>query len=267
MEWYTVLGVPPTATDDEIKHAYRTRAKELHPDRNPGDEAAATRRFQALTAAFEAAKKRRTAPPRRAPFVHRRRGPLYVRPVADLVVDVDVSIGHFFAKTPMHVPYRRRAGSDFLDDIIAVYPDPGLAERTFDARGNELPGRPRGKLRLRFRLVKSESYKLSGADVIAHVTVPLGSVLLGEPYAVPHPDGSEIMVVPTLSPGDRLAPLTDRFPGRGLPRPDGSSGAFVVHAIPTMPRIDPGDMPLLRHALSRGDDSPRPAKRRKNLNA
>jgi curved DNA-binding protein len=38
--YYDILGVPKTANADQIKAAYRKKAKEFHPDRNPGDKSA-----------------------------------------------------------------------------------------------------------------------------------------------------------------------------------------------------------------------------------
>ncbi len=48
---YTLLGVPKTATEAEIKSAYRKLAKKLHPDLNPGD-AKSEAEFKEVTAAY-----------------------------------------------------------------------------------------------------------------------------------------------------------------------------------------------------------------------
>jgi len=48
---YTLLGVAKTATEKEIKSAYRKLAKKLHPDVNPGD-AKAEAKFKEVTAAY-----------------------------------------------------------------------------------------------------------------------------------------------------------------------------------------------------------------------
>jgi DnaJ-class molecular chaperone len=50
---YTVLGVPRTSTDEEVRRAYRKLAKELHPDLNPANRASSEERFKKVTAAYE----------------------------------------------------------------------------------------------------------------------------------------------------------------------------------------------------------------------
>src|SRR6476646_11187409 len=37
-DYYTVLGVPRTATEKDLKTAYRKLARKHHPDVNPGDK-------------------------------------------------------------------------------------------------------------------------------------------------------------------------------------------------------------------------------------
>lgn len=50
--YYEMLGVSKTATDDELKSAFRKLARQYHPDLHPGDEAAANK-FKEINEAYE----------------------------------------------------------------------------------------------------------------------------------------------------------------------------------------------------------------------
>jgi curved DNA-binding protein len=51
LDYYAVLGLPATATEEEIRHTYRRLALQWHPDRNPGNPQA-SERFAEISEAY-----------------------------------------------------------------------------------------------------------------------------------------------------------------------------------------------------------------------
>src|ERR1043165_4929966 len=51
-DYYAVIGVPASATQDEIKKQYRKLAAKHHPDKNPNDPKPAER-FQEISEAYQ----------------------------------------------------------------------------------------------------------------------------------------------------------------------------------------------------------------------
>lgn len=52
-DYYEVLGLPKTATEAEIKKAYKKLAVKWHPDKNPNNREEAVEKFREITEAYE----------------------------------------------------------------------------------------------------------------------------------------------------------------------------------------------------------------------
>ena len=55
-DYYEILGVSKSASDSEIKKAYRKKAIKYHPDKNPGDSQA-EENFKKAAEAYEVFRK------------------------------------------------------------------------------------------------------------------------------------------------------------------------------------------------------------------
>lgn len=206
---YDVLGVAKTASDDEIKKAYRKIAKDSHPDLNPGDTAAEAR-FKAAAAAFDLLKD----PEKRARFD---RGEIdgsgQERPR-------ERSYYRDFAEQPEN-PYRqgpRYEGFGDEADIFAEFLRRQGQQRSDGFGQNE------------FR----RDFRARGADVQYALEVPFLQAATGGSMRITLPDGGELEVkIPRGVPDGK----TLRLRGRGGPGQGGGTAgdAYVTIAIQPHP--------------------------------
>jgi DnaJ-class molecular chaperone len=207
---YKILGVPKTATQDEIKKAYRKLAKSLHPDLHP-DDAGKQAEFQAVSAAHDLL---------RDPETRRRFD----------AGEIDAS-GHERAERRYYHEY---AGQD----AGARY-DAGPGGQGFAGRGmgdedlsdlfSELFGRRRGGFG-----DSAGTFNARGADLRYHLEVDFLDAARGVKRAVTMPDGKsiEIAIPAGVRDGQTL-----RLRGKGAPgHGQGPAGdALVTIAVAPHP--------------------------------
>ncbi len=180
-DYYEVLGVKRSATEIEIKSAYRGLAKEHHPDRNAGDKEA-ERQFKEVNEAYEALKdpQKRAAYDQfgHAAFEGGRGGPGFGPDFASSMSDIfDDLFGEFMGGRrggggQGRSRTGREAGADLRYNLEITLPKPILAKRRRSASGKR---QMRDMLRLR-RQTRHESKNLH--DLRRHRESPRGARLL-----------------------------------------------------------------------------------------
>jgi DnaJ-class molecular chaperone len=250
---YSVLGVKPTASLDEIKAAWRALAKALHPDRNRSDPTAHMR-FAEAGEAYQLLKD----PEKRQRFDQERRmaegarqreqqsggargaesqarsaesgdGDIFSslwrkmagQPNApdkapDLTVDAQISIEDIFqsAKVLVQLPDGKSLRVTLPEGVTD-----GKQVR-IAAQGHRIQGLKRGDVVVTFRIAPHPVFRADGLDLYTSVPVDIENAVLGCETIVDAPDGPVRVTVPEWSGSDR----TLRLRGRGLPGREGARG-------------------------------------------
>ena len=181
---YSTLGVSKTASADDINKAYRKLAKKLHPDLNPGDEAA-EERFKQISHAYSILKD----PEQRGKYD---RGEIDAsgqeRPEARYYRE--------YAGGPEGARYRSSAGFEDMGDFSDLFGD------MFG--GGMRGGRGRG----------GGQFSMRGQDAQYHLDIPFLDAVNGTKTRITLPDGGtlDVTIPPGVSEGQVL-----RLKGKGMP--------------------------------------------------
>jgi DnaJ-class molecular chaperone len=294
---YKELGVSRSASKDEIRKAFRSLAKELHPDRNAGDKAA-EERFKRVTAAFDLLgdeeKKARfdrgeiDADGREVMRGFGGGGP---RPGGGPGgpggfgaqfnnIDLDDILGEMFggrgagrAPPQRGADTRARLDIDLEDSILGaskrvnfgdgrildVTIPKGAAEgQVLRLKGQGQPGRAGpGDALVELAIRPHPLYRREGGDLHMDLPVSVPDAVLGAKVSAPTPEGAVSLTVPKGSNSGGVL----RLKGRGAVDPaTGKRGDLFARLMVTLP--DEADAELTRFAEGWRKDRPYSPKRR-----
>ena len=277
-DYYEVLGVPRTATSEEIKRAYRQAARKHHPDLQPASERAkAAERFKEINEAQEVL----TDPDKRARYdalganwkggeqvedagdagdlfesFFGRRGGRDVRftmPGADVEAEMSVSFDDL-----RHGGRRRLTLGEgrSIEVDIPVGVREGTTLRVAGKGEPGINGGPPGDLYLRLRLIPHPGFRVAGDDIETDLSLWPWQAVLGGEVRVDTPEGAVTLKVPPGTQNGRRL----RLRGRGLPRAGGARGdLYAVARIVVPEHPTPAERTAyeaLRQAASARADQP-----------
>jgi DnaJ-class molecular chaperone len=191
-DYYQALGVTESASDDEIKKAYREIAKKFHPDRNPGNRAA-EEKFKEASEAYDTLGDRE----KRAKYDRLRKigvggvGGFGGGTAGDVGIDFEEFMRRYGGPNQAGRGQRTKPGDFSFEDLFGnLFGGKGRAERARSepaAAGTEP------------QPTDDPFFKRLGNDAYVDLRINLAQALLGSRIAVRTPAGKRVTL--KLKPG------------------------------------------------------------------
>lgn len=233
--YYTTLGIDKTASQDDIKRAYRKLASKYHPDKG-GD----TQKFQEIQAAYDTL----IDPEKRAQYDNPRPqfnqfggmppgfedifstfgnmgpfGDMFGRARAqrnrNLSFQIQISLEDAFAGKNLTFSVRLPSGKEQIVDVkIPKGIQDGTTLRLANMGDDTMPNLPRGDIHLTIHLLPHNIFARHGDDLIYNLDVSAFDAILGKSYNIETLDKKllEVKVKPGTQPDTIMA-----IHGYGMP--------------------------------------------------
>lgn len=243
---YFVLGIDRTASEDEIKSAYRRLAKKYHPDRPDGDEA----QFKRINEAYERIKQGEqqqqtyTHDPfgGRSPYdfedlfsQHFNRQPRNSNVETTLYVDLEDIINGATKSITIHL---KNGQTRLLDITVPRGITDSTKVRYQDYGENTKPGRS-GDLFVTFKIKKHKKYQIDGYDLIYPLNISIREAMFGTEKIIETLDKRHLKlhIKAGTQPNTRL-----RIPEGGLPQKNLPNGNLYVEIKIKVPALTTEDL-------------------------
>lgn len=275
MDYYNILGVSKSASDKELKSAYKKKSMEHHPDRTGGSDEKFKEINEAYTILSNAEKRQMydqfgTADPQQArpqqgyqdfhftsngfqggidindlmrqfsmgggnPF-GQRQPPIKNQ---DITVIVSLGLDEVYKGKTIRLSYELQKGGVQTHEITIP---PGIHD-VIKYRGlgnNGIDGIPRGDLFAKIKINDSNNWKRSGLDLHTVVPVNIFDLLLGTEVQVTTPEGKNLSV---KVPKGSQPTVIFSIHGYGIPdMRTGARGIIFVRLKTTVPQINNQDV-------------------------